>query len=83
MRNVGPVMDLREFLTKRMIKNAGYKVRVFDFDGYEHLNFVLTEKTDFSKFTFDLDQQALDAEVMEFWIENEEKEMFMYTYLEI
>ena len=41
-------MDLREFLTKRMIKNAGYKVRVFDFDGFEHLNFVLTEKTDFS-----------------------------------
>lgn len=76
-------MDLREFLTKRMIKNAGYKVRVFDFDGYEHLNFVLTEKTDFSKFTFDLDQQALDAEVMEFWIDNEEKEMFIYTYLEI
>ena len=55
----------------------------FDFDGYEHLNFVLTEKTDFSKFTFDLDQQALDAEVMEFWIDNEEKEMFIYTYLEI
>lgn len=76
-------MDLREFLTKRMIKNAGYKVRVFDFDGYEHLNFVLTEKTDFSKFTFDLDQQALDAEVMEFWIDDEEKEMFIYTYLEI
>lgn len=76
-------MDLREFLIKRMIKNAGYKVRVFDFDGYEHLNFVLTEKTDFSKFTFDLDQQALDAEVMEFWIDNEEKEMFIYTYLEI
>ena len=76
-------MDLREFLTKRMIKNAGYKVRVFDFDGYEHMNFTLTEKTDFSKFTFDLDQQALDAEVMEFWIDNEEKEMFMYTYLEI
>lgn len=76
-------MDLREFLTKRMIKNAGYKVRVFDFDGFEHLNFVLTEKTDFSKFTFDLDQQALDAEVMEFWIDNEEKEMFIYTYLEI
>lgn len=76
-------MDLREFLTKRMIKNSGYKVRVFDFDGYEHLNFVLTEKTDFSKFTFDLDQQALDAEVMEFWIDNEEKEMFIYTYLEI
>lgn len=83
MRNVGPVMDLREFLTKRMIKNAGYKVRVFDFDGYEHMNFTLTEKTDFSKFTFDLDQQALDAEVMEFWIDNEEKEMFIYTYLEI
>lgn len=76
-------MDLREFLTKRMIKNSGYKVRVFDFDGFEHLNFVLTEKTDFSKFTFDLDQQALDAEVMEFWIDNEEKEMFIYTYLEI
>lgn len=76
-------MDLREFLTKRMIKNAGYKVRVFDFDGYEHLNFVLTEKTDFSKFTFDLDQQALDAEVMEFWIDNEEKDMFIYTDLEI
>lgn len=76
-------MDLREFLTKRMIKNSGYKVRVFDFDGYEHLNFVLTEKTDFSKFTFDLDQQALDAEVMEFWIDDEEKEMFIYTYLEI
>lgn len=76
-------MDLREFLTKRMIKNAGYKVRVFDFDGYEHMNFKLTEKTDFSKFTFDLDQQALDAEVMEFWIDNEEKEMFIYTYLEI
>jgi hypothetical protein len=76
-------MDLREFLTKRMIKNAGYKVRVFDFDGYEHMNFTLTEKTDFSKFTFDLDQQALDAEVMEFWIDNEEKEMFIYTYLEI
>lgn len=76
-------MDLREFLTKRMIKNAGYKVRVFDFDGYEHMNFVLTDKTDFSKFTFDLDQQALDAEVMEFWIDNEEKEMFIYTYLEI
>ena len=76
-------MDLREFLTKRMIKNAGYKVRVFDFDGYEHMNFILTEKTDFSKFTFDLDQQALDAEVMEFWIDNEEKEMFIYTYLEI
>lgn len=76
-------MDLREFLTKRMIKNAGYKVRVFDFDGFEHLNFLLTEKTDFSKFTFDLDQQALDAEVMEFWIDNEEKEMFIYTYLEI
>lgn len=75
-------MDLREFLTKRMIKNAGYKVRVFDFDGYEHMNFTLTEKTDFSKFT-DLDQQALDAEVMEFWIDNEEKEMFIYTYLEI
>lgn len=76
-------MDLREFLTKRMIKNAGYKVRVFDFDGYEHMNFTLTEKTDFSKFTFDLDQQALDAEVMEFWIDDEEKEMFIYTYLEI
>lgn len=76
-------MDLREFLTKRMIKNAGYKVRVFDFDGYEHMNFTLTEKPDFSKFTFDLDQQALDAEVMEFWIDNEEKEMFIYTYLEI
>ena len=76
-------MNLREFLTKRMIKNAGYKVRVFDFDGYEHMNFTLTEKTDFSKFTFDLDQQALDAEVMEFWIDNEEKEMFIYTYLEI
>lgn len=76
-------MDLREFLTKRMIKNAGYKVRVFDFDGYEHMNFTLTEKTDFSKFTFDLDQEALDAEVMEFWIDNEEKEMFIYTYLEI
>ena len=76
-------MDLREFLTKRMIKNAGYKVRVFDFDGYEHMNFTLTEKTDFSKFTFDLDQQALDAEVMEFWTDNEEKEMFIYTYLEI
>lgn len=76
-------MDLREFLTRRMIKNAGYKVRVFDFDGYEHMNFTLTEKTDFSKFTFDLDQQALDAEVMEFWIDNEEKEMFIYTYLEI
>lgn len=76
-------MDLREFLTKRMIKNAGYKVRVFDFDGFEHMNFTLTEKTDFSKFTFDLDQQALDAEVMEFWIDNEEKEMFIYTYLEI
>lgn len=76
-------MDLREFLTKRMIKNAGYKVRVFDFDGYEHMNFTLTEKTDFSKFTFDLDQQALDAEVMEFWIDNEEKVMFIYTYLEI
>ena len=76
-------MDLREFLTKRMIKNAGYKVRVFDFDGYEHMNFTLTEKTDFSKFTFDLDQQALDAEVMEFWIDNEEKDMFIYTYLEI
>ena len=76
-------MDLREFLTKRMIKNAGYKVRVFDFDGYEHMNFILTEKTDFSKFTFDLDQQALDAEVMEFWIDNEEKVMFIYTYLEI
>lgn len=76
-------MDLREFLTKRMIKNAGYKVRVFDFDGYEHMNFTLTEKTDFSKFTFDLDQQALDAEVMEFWIDNEEKEIFIYTYLEI
>lgn len=76
-------MDLREFLTKRMIKNSGYKVRVFDFDGYEHMNFILTEKTDFSKFTFDLDQQALDAEVMEFWIDNEEKEMFIYTYLEI
>ena len=76
-------MDLREFLTKRMIKNSGYKVRVFDFDGFEHLNFLLTEKTDFSKFTFDLDQQALDAEVMEFWIDNEEKEMFIYTYLEI
>lgn len=76
-------MDLREFLTKRMIKNAGYKVRVFDFDGYEHMNFILTDKTDFSKFTFDLDQQALDAEVMEFWIDNEEKEMFIYTYLEI
>lgn len=76
-------MDLREFLTKRMIKNTGYKVRVFDFDGYEHMNFILTEKTDFSKFTFDLDQQALDAEVMEFWIDNEEKEMFIYTYLEI
>ena len=76
-------MDLREFLPKRMIKNAGYKVRVFDFDGYEHMNFTLTEKTDFSKFTFDLDQQALDAEVMEFWIDNEEKEMFIYTYLEI
>lgn len=76
-------MDLREFLTKRMIKNAGYKVRVFDFDGFEHLNFLLTEKTDFSKFTFDLDQQALDAEVMEFWIDNEEKEMFIYTDLEI
>lgn len=76
-------MDLREFLTKRMIKNAGYKVRVFDFDGYEHMNFTLTDKTDFSKFTFDLDQQALDAEVMEFWIDNEEKEMFIYTYLEI
>lgn len=76
-------MDLREFLTKRMIKNAGYKVRVFDFDGYEHMNFTLTEKTNFSKFTFDLDQQALDAEVMEFWIDIEEKEMFIYTYLEI
>ena len=76
-------MNLREFLTRRMIKNAGYKVRVFDFDGYEHMNFTLTEKTDFSKFTFDLDQQALDAEVMEFWIDNEEKEMFIYTYLEI
>ena len=76
-------MNLREFLTKRMIKNAGYKVRVFDFDGYEHMNFTLTDKTDFSKFTFDLDQQALDAEVMEFWIDNEEKEMFIYTYLEI
>lgn len=76
-------MDLREFLTKRMIKNAGYKVRVFDFDGYEHMNFTLTEKTDFSKFTFDIDQQALDAEVMEFWIDDEEKEMFIYTYLEI
>lgn len=76
-------MDLREFLTKRMIKNAGYKVRVFDFDGYEHMNFTLTEKTDFSKLTFDLDQQALDAEVMEFWIDNEEKVMFIYTYLEI
>lgn len=76
-------MDLREFLTKRMIKNSGYKVRVFDFDGYEHMNFTLTEKTEFSKFTFDLDQQALDAEVMEFWIDNEEKEMFIYTYLEI
>ena len=76
-------MDLREFLTKRMIKNAGYKVRVFDFDGYEHMNFTLTEKTDFSKFTFDLDQQALDAEVMEFWIDNEEKTMYIYTYLEI
>lgn len=76
-------MDLREFLTKRMIKNAGYKVRVFDFDGFEHMNFTLTDKTDFSKFTFDLDQQALDAEVMEFWIDNEEKEMFIYTYLEI
>lgn len=76
-------MDLREFLTKRMIKNAGYKVRVFDFDGFEHMNFTLTEKTDFSKFTFDLDQQALDAEVMEFWIDNEEKDMFIYTYLEI
>lgn len=76
-------MNLREFLTRRMIKNAGYKVRVFDFDGYEHMNFILTEKTNFSKFTFDLDQQALDAEVMEFWIDNEEKEMFIYTYLEI
>ena len=76
-------MDLREFLTKRMIKNAGYKVRVFDFDGYEHMNFTLTERTDFAQFTFDLDQQALDAEVMEFWIDNEEKEMFIYTYLEI
>lgn len=76
-------MGLREFLTKRMIKNSGYKVRVFDFDGYEHMNFILTEKTNFSKFTFDLDQQALDAEVMEFWIDNEEKEMFIYTYLEI
>ena len=76
-------MNLREFLTRRMIKNAGYKVRVFDFDGYEHMNFTLTDKTDFSKFTFDLDQQALDAEVMEFWIDNEEKEMFIYTYLEI
>lgn len=76
-------MDLREFLTKRMIKNAGYKVRVFDFDGYEHMNFTLTDKTDFSKFTFDLDQQAFDAEVMEFWIDNEEKVMFIYTYLEI
>ena len=76
-------MDLREFLTKRMIKSSGYKVRVFDFDGFEHMNFTLTEKTDFSKFTFDLDQQALDAEVMEFWIDNEEKEMFIYTYLEI
>lgn len=76
-------MELREFLTKRMIKNAGYKVRVFDFDGYEHMNFTLTEKTDFSKFTFDLDQQALDAEVMEFWIDDEEKTMYIYTYLEI
>ena len=76
-------MNLREFLTRRMIKNSGYKVRVFDFDGYEHMNFTLTDKTDFSKFTFDLDQQALDAEVMEFWIYNEEKDMFIYTYLEI
>lgn len=64
---------VREFLERmkhtEQVLLEKVRVRIFDIDGYEHMNFRLYEDTDFNTFNNVFDQQMLDSYVNDSYVD--------------
>lgn len=61
------VRDLIEQL-KNEYADKDYRIRIYDIDEYEHINFMLKSDVDTSKFNNVFDQDMLDSYVIDYTI---------------
>lgn len=68
--------SVREFLEKvqrNLSSGQTCRIRISDYDGYEHLSFNLRKDTDFAKFNNVFDQDLLDANTRGLWAYTDEE----------